>query len=345
MPIRIFARIRRRFFPPDPPVVVPYRGFANAERFFLKGRALEFEGIFLEKSKSRLRNLLDNLRRIESDEIPGAKIVLQILDKEHHTESDKEGYFTLSLTWQSPPSDQESHWLTGVVRFSENPKPGIQPKESSPVEILYPSPKASFGIISDVDDTVLQTFVTSTFKLKMLYATLFEDSHHRLPMEGMPELLQALEAGGDGQRLNPIFYVSDSPWNLYDMLTQFMQFHELPKGPILLQDYAVQMLWPRKGQAVHKLEAFRQIMEMYPHLSFVMLGDTASMDADYYLKMAEEFPGRVLAIYIRQTRNTANARRIAKLLKVQTLTHALVVKSSGEMRADMRERGLIANEN
>ena len=218
---------------------------------------------------------------------------------------------------------------------------GILEKEASPVEILYPSHRASFGIISDVDDTVLQTFVTSRFKLKLLYATLFKNSHQRLPMEGMPDLLQALERGGDGQRLNPTFYVSDSPWNLYDMLAEFLHAHQLPKGPILLRDYGVQMIWPRKHLPVHKLDAFRQIMGMYPDLPFVMLGDTAAVDADYYLQMAKEFPGRVLAIYIRQTRNTANARRIAKLLKEQRLTHALVVKSSGEMRADMRERGLL----
>lgn len=342
MPFTFLTRLCRCLFAPKPPMVVPYRGFANAKRFFLKGRALEFEGIFVEKSQGRLRTFLNNLRRIESDEIPKAKIVLQLSDTEHHTESDHEGYFNLSLEWPSSPIAPENHWLTGAVRFLENPKTGVLPLESSPVEILYPSARASFGVISDIDDTVLQTFVTSRFKLKMLYATLFEDSQRRLPMEGMPALLHVLERGGDGQSLNPIFYVSDSPWNLYDMLAHFMDFHKLPKGPILLRDYGVQMLWPRKGQPVHKLDALRKILGMYPGLSFVMLGDTASMDADYYLKMAEEFPGRVLAIYIRQTRNNANARRIARLLKEQTLTHALLVKTSVEMRADMLERGLVA---
>jgi phosphatidate phosphatase APP1 len=325
-----------------PPTLVPYRGFANSERFFLQGRVLEFNGISVEKNQSRLRRFMNNLRRIKSDEIPKAKIVLQLSDTEHHTESDHEGYFNLSLEWPSAPIPPEGQWITGAVRFSESPLAGLLPMEASPVEILYPSAKASFGIISDIDDTVLQTFVTSRFKLKMLYATLFEDSQRRLPMEGMPALLHDLERGADGQRLNPIFYVSDSPWNLYDMLAHFMDFHKLPKGPILLRDYGLQMLWPRKGQPVHKLDALRQILGMYPGLSFVMLGDTASMDADYYLKMAEEFPGQVLAIYIRKTRNNANARRIAKLLKEQTLAHAIVVKTSAEMQVDMRERGLLA---
>ena len=338
---RLLRRAANIFDSPDPFVAVPYRGFANHERFFLQGRVLENEGIHEGKSESRLRNLFDTLRRFESDEIAGARLSIELAGAEHLITTDKEGYFTLDLPWQNPPTPPETRWLTAKVQLIDSPDAAALLPEASLGEIFYPAPNASFGIISDIDDTVLQTHVTSRLKLKMIYATLFNDSHQRLPMEGVPDLLSAFEKGGDGLRENPFFYVSDSPWNIYDMLAEFLQINQLPKGPILLRDYGPHLIRPRDGQAVHKLDAFRKVLQMYPNLPFVMLGDTASKDADYYLKMAEEFAGRVLAIYIRQTRDTDNARRIAKLLSDHTGIEAVLIHSSAEIREHAIGRGLV----
>ncbi len=337
---RLLNRAANIFDSDDPLVVVPYRGFASQEKFFLKGRVLENEGVFEGKSESQIRNLMDTLRRFESDEVANAKLLVELLGSEHHVTTDEEGYFTLERNWDSPLSPMENRWLAATARLVES-EGGLLPTEAAPVEILLPSENASFGIISDIDDTVLQTHVTSRFKLKMLYATLFKDSHQRLPMEGIPELLRALEKGGDQLRENPVFYVSDSPWNIYDLIVEFMALQNLPKGPILLRDYGLQMLKRNADKPIHKIESFRQIMKMYPNLPFVMLGDTASKDADYYLQMAEEFSDRVLAIYIRETRDTKNARRIEKLIESNSNIAAVRVHGSQEIWEDARRRGLV----
>lgn len=218
---------------------------------------------------------------------------------------------------------------------------GDRAASCSTAEVLFPSPSASFGIISDIDDTVLQTHVTSRLKLKMLYTSFFKDSHQRSPMEGIVDLLWALVRGHDGQQENPVFYVSDSPWNIYDLLADFLERHGIPKGPILLRDYGLHMLSRKPDRPIHKLDAFRLIMGMYPDLPFVMLGDTASKDADHYLKMADEFGGRVKAIYIRQTRDTANARRIAKLLEEHAHLNAILIKNAGEIWQHAYTSGII----
>jgi phosphatidate phosphatase APP1 len=341
----LLRRAANLFDSPDPLVITPFRGFANAERFFLKGRVLENEGIFEGKSESQLRNLMDMLKRIETDEVEDAKVTVTIAGNEFETITDEEGFFTLVQNWHKPLERSANFWLPCTLQLLDVPGQADLPNaEIFAGEVLFPSENASFGVITDIDDTVLQTHVTSRFKLKMLFATLFKDSHQRLPMEGIPDLLRALEKGGDSQRINPIFYVSDSPWNLYDLLVEFLQLNELPKGPILLRDYGTHLLRSKKEEKdIHKLVSFRQIMGMYPDLPFVMLGDTASKDADYYLKMAEEFSDRVLAIYIRQTRDTGNARRIAKLIEQHSHIEAVLVKESKEIWADAKARGLVAN--
>ncbi len=340
----IIRRIADIFDNSDPLIAIPYRGFANEVSFFLKGRVLENEGLFEGETDSKLRNLADMLKRFESDEVAGVRLSVNLNGTAHEVLTDEEGYFTLTGNWPARMEPGQNAWLKATIQFVECPPDYEMPTSPIESEVLYPSRDASFGIITDIDDTVLQTHVTSRFKLKMAYDTFFKDSHQRLPMEGIPDLLRALEKGGDELRQNPIFYVSDSPWNIYDLLAEFLSINKLPKGPILLRDYGGHLLRSKKEEKdIHKLVAFRQIMGMYPKLPFIMLGDTASKDADYYLRMAEEFDGQVLAIYIRQTRDTDNARRIAKLIEEHSHIEAVLIHESRQIWEHARQHNLVAD--
>jgi len=207
-------------------------------------------------------------------------------------------------------------------------------------EVLLPSENADYGVITDMDDTVLQTHVTSLFRLKMLYTTFLKSASQRLPMEGMVKLFKAFVLGKDGKRENPIFYLSHSPWNIYDLLEEFLQLQKFPKGPILLRDYGLN---PSGEHAHHKITSIAHILKMYPHLPFVLLGDSADEDADFYLEVAKEFPDRISAIYIRQTRNTKNARRIKELIENTTHVNAVLIHSADEINKHALEHGLLNN--
>lgn len=101
-------------------------------------------------------------------------------------------------------------------------------------------------------------------------------------MEGMVDLFSKFVKGGNGKRINPIFYVSNSPWNIYDLLTKFLDIQNLPEGPVLLRDYGLEYIRKRANSRGHKLDTISDILRTYPELPFIMLGDTASKDADYY---------------------------------------------------------------
>lgn len=340
MPSHFFRQAAKIFNSSNALLVVPYRGFANEEKIFLKGRVLENKGIYIGESESRFRNFIDSVRRFETDEVPGVNLSVRIGENNFLAHTDEEGYFEINENWTLPVHPSETRWLTAEVQILESPK-GEIPTSVFPGDILFPSKNADFGIVSDVDDTVLQTHMTSRLKLKMLYHTFFKDSHQRMPMEGIPDLMDSFIKGKNGGRENPIFYVSDSPWNLFDLLADFMEYHNLPKGPIMLRDYGTHMLKKWKKNPVQKLISFRHILEKYPNLPFVMLGDTASKDADYYIQMAKEFDGRILAIYIRQTRNNRNARRVCKLINKHSGMNAVIVKSSEEIKIHAQKNGLI----
>ncbi len=331
------SKIVDKFDSDDPLIVLPYRGFANDERIFLKGRVLEDEDIFHGKTDSQIRNIINSWKRFETDEVPEAKVQIRCDGQTFESTADSEGYFTLDEKWDAPLKTARENWLPAEVELL-SPTRTDDSTISADAEIFLPSKNADYGIITDVDDTVLQTHVSSLFRLKMLYTTFVKNARQRLPMEGMVELFQAFARGGDGIKENPIFYLSHSPWNVYDLLEEFLELQGFPKGPILLRDYG---LTPAGEHHHHKVKSIAQILKTYPDLPFILLGDSADEDADFYLEVAQEFPDRIKAIYIRQTRDTKNARRIKKLIEEATHVEAVLVHSSEEIQRHAVELGLV----
>jgi phosphatidate phosphatase APP1 len=108
-----------------------------------------------------------------------------------------------------------------------------------------------------------------------------------------------------------VFYVSNSPWNLYDLLEDFLDVHGIPRGPLLLRDWS-----PRttlKAGEAHKLAAIQQLLDAYPGLPVVLIGDSGERDPEIYRQVVLRHPGRVLAVYVRDVapERHADVRAIA----------------------------------
>lgn len=314
-----------------------YRGYASGEHLYLKGRVLEDENLSNNVNSRFLRNAIDTIKRFESDEIPNARINLKIGEHRLECESDREGYFTIKRPWKTSPPNISEEWVPVSAELIE-PSPKNGSTITGEGEMLFSPQSASFGVITDIDDTVLQTHVSSRFKLKMLYTTFFKNAFQRMPMEGMVNTLQQLSKGAEDNHKNPIFYLSHSPWNMYDLIDQFLDIQELPRGPILLRDFGLKPSGPFSD---HKTKSIVNILDTYPDLPFVLLGDSAEHDADFYIDIAERFPGRIKAIYIRQTRDTRNARRIKQLIEETAHVDAVLIRESNEILEHAREVGLV----
>ncbi len=328
-------------FQPDPILILPYIGYHSPTKLYLRGRVIEDEGIKDGPDDRFIRIILNNFRRFETDEIPDARLRLTYLGKEYELLTDEEGFYQLELDLPLDIAANAISKLEYQVELLEAPG-YLGQKVTATGSVIQLLPDASFGIISDIDDTVLQTHMTSFLKLRMLRKTFTSNAHGRSPMEGMVNLYQKLAFGLDGKQTNPFFYLSDSPWNLYDTITNFMENEKIPRGPLFLRDFGFNRGEKRKQFKEHKRINIARILNDFPDLPFVFFGDTASHDADYYLEALEQFPNRIKAIYIRQTKLNKNARRIHKLLSEINSDKLLIVKNSSEMLADARKKGLIA---
>ncbi len=287
---RLKFRASAHFGTGRPAYLAAYRGFADASGCEIMGRVLADPPPGLPATGgSPWRNFRDQWARFESDEVPGVTVEARLGDAVATTVTDAEGYYRLRLPMQAPLAHTE--WRSVEVSI-----PGSDIVATHAV--LAVSDRAEFGIISDIDDTVLDSKIVDWKASARL--TFLHNARSRKPLPGVAQLYRSLQRGRSGDAINPLFYVSSSPWNLYDLIESFMTINEIPPGPILLRDLGIEpgyFISP-KGHA-HKLENLRRIFAHYPELRWLLVGDSGQADAEIYAAAASEFPGRVHAIYIR----------------------------------------------
>ena len=167
------------------------------------------------------------------------------------------------------------------------------------------SPDVQLGLVSDVDDTIVETGLTRG--LEFLRITLLTEVTDRAPLPGAAALYRALVCRS-GEAGLPVFYLSTSPWNLHEVLLEFIALRGFPFGPLLLTDWG-----PGRGNLFrigareHKLGLIRRILAEHPGLALLLVGDTGQLDPEIYATAAREHPGRIRAIYVRRT-GALNAR-------------------------------------
>ncbi len=288
--------LRKRLNADKPLQIVPYRSYGTVNRLYVKGRVLRDKGFRKSTDKDTIwNNLISMYKRFESDEVPHARLKIDFQEQAHFVTTDDEGYFTLDLFTEEALA-WDDMWHEVELELIEAPysyKGGIK----STAHVLVPPADAEYGIISDIDDTVVKT--TATNLLAMSRNTFLHNAHTRLPFAGVSEFYKSLQLGRNGKRNNPFFYVSSSPWNLYDLLIDFLDLNEIPEGPLLLRDFGLNASNESSGHMGHKFKEIKNILLAYPHLNFVLIGDSGQEDPIIYREIVSSFPGRILAIYIR----------------------------------------------
>ena len=286
--------VRRRFRRLRPFVIVPFRSFGSEDVLFVKGRVLEHRAYITGQPPRTLAGHLRYMyQRFQSDEVPGMTVIASYEGADARAVSDEEGYFEAALRPTKPlPSDRVWH---DVKLHLEGPNASPGTVEAP---VIVPPIEAEFGVISDIDDTIIRTSATNP--LKMVRTTLLSKPGTRLPFEGVAAFYLALQRGATGTGHNPIFYVSSSPWNLYDVLARFMDANGIPAGPLLLRDFGLtREYFFAAGHRRHKRARIARLLETYKDLPFILIGDSGQRDPEIYAQIVREYPGRIRAVYIR----------------------------------------------
>lgn len=331
--------VKRRFGRLEPFEIVCYRGHGTRRELYLKGRVLGESGVTRSgQDHTPWVNLRNMARRFASDEVAGARVRARFGELSTEAAADDEGFFDARFVLPKPLRG-ETAWHAVEVDLLSPESPGGGAVRSTG-RVLVPG-EADFGVISDLDDTVVRSNATSV--LKMAWIVLLNNAHTRLPFEGVAEFYEALRRGPGGGSRNPVFYVSSSPWNIYDVLEDFLDVHGVPAGPLFLKDWSPTVLGKHRD---HKLGIIRTLLRTYRDLPFVLIGDSGEKDPEIYAQTVREHPGRIRAIYIRDvTTSERDAEVSAIASEVRRLgTEMVLTDDTAGAAAHAAKAGLIAPE-
>ena len=190
------------------------------------------------------------------------------------------------------------------------------------VPVIVIDPDTRFGVVSDIDDTVMITRLPRP--LIAAWNTFFRHDSAREPVPGMAELYRrAFGASGEV----PVIYLSTGAWNAAPAIGRFLRRHGYPTGPLLLTDWGpTNSGWFRSG-AEHKRAALRRLLTELPSIRWVLVGDDGQRDPQIYAEVVQEHPERVLAVVIRQLSGAE-----------QVLAHGAPAPAAGTASAEARTR-------
>lgn len=231
------------------------------------------------------------LARYFSTPLPEMQVNVLLGEETFTVHSDELGYFSI---WVNTKKNYPVGWHKAEFSICDKDEK-VQCRQKG--EFLISDSTADFGIISDIDDTILVSHATELIKKTRLILT--KNAKTRLPFEGVAKFYQLLSKNSN----RPFFYVSSSEWNLYDFLEDFFRVRSIPKGPFLLQEFKSglkDLLFTGGGSHYHKLQKIRRLMDLYPDMSFILIGDSGQHDTLIYHKALIEFHGRIKAVYIRK---------------------------------------------
>ncbi len=275
-------------------VIDPYVGYATPDHLVLRGRVLErLQGRVVKEGQGRWANLRGMASLFATDELAGVSV--SVLGRQCTT--DGEGFFEALL-----PRGEAHGWITLPATVGET---------TAELPVMIPNPDAQFGVISDIDDTMM---LTGAWSLpRNLWTTFTGNAGTRLVFEDAAHLMVRLSQGD----LNPVFYVSSSPWNLHGFLVEIFDKAGLPRGPMYLRDLGLnETSLLGGGHHGHKGAKIDLILAANPKLSFILIGDTGQKDAAVYAAAVARHPGRIKRIILR------TARRAASVADVETIRSA-----------------------
>ncbi len=277
--------------------ILPFRGYGSTDRYVIKGRVVEAKRIrSITEAESFRDHLWNTYRRLTRMPIPGTRIACDFAGRRLLTRTDAQGFFRFQFTPLNSPT--ERYWQHGTLRltsarFADKARP-------ADLEVLVPPMNARHVVISDIDDTVVPTEATNFFR--MMHSLFLQNPKTRLPFPGVAAFYRALNQGKNGEPLNPILYVSRGPWNLYDLLVEFFNLHDIPIGPVIfLRDwgFSEEGLKPASVRG-HKFNLIADMLSVYRHLPFILIGDSGQKDPEIYAEVVRSFPGRIKCVYIRR---------------------------------------------
>lgn len=236
------------------------------------------------KHGSTVRKLAAMLSQFASNEVPGLTVSLEIKGEGGQIQTfpgvtDADGFVHFDVEAHAGTAAlHDPSWELARLHWDNRDGP-----QSVDAFILAPGENHRLAVISDIEDTIIETGAGDLMRnWRRVLAQMPSD---REAVPGAADFFNRLSSGDGGGGANaggakgenvgvgstlpatrrPFFYVSSSPWNLFDYLVAFQKVHALPQGPILLRDWDLsRATFSSSGHQTHKARSIDSLIDFYP---------------------------------------------------------------------------------
>lgn len=268
------------------PTVLPYTGYGSTRWIRVLARVIIAKPDTSHNPQLAGPKLVaDGIRgwrNFISATVPGAVVLIDVAGARYEVRADRGGVLDVEI-----PAALPKGWNVITLRCAD----------SEPVQAqIYVVPDdVRFGVISDVDDTVMVTALPRP--MLAAWNSFVLDEHARTPTPGMAVMLERVSRGHAG---SPVIYLSTGAWNVAQTLTRFLTRNLYPPGPLLLTDWGpTAERWFRSG-GLHKRIQLERLAREFPTIKWLLLGDDGQHDEMIYEGFVQRYPEQVAAVVIRQ---------------------------------------------
>ncbi len=268
-------------------VAVLFPAIGSPHKVTITGR------VFKDASTHGSSTFSKNLRRLMASTWEDAPVEVRFAGQSKNVTSGHDGSFEATFEMVEPRA-----FALGIQK-AEAHVPAANTGVSA-VEVLALS--APFFVVSDFDDTVAISDVLD--RRKLFANALLKDEDSQSVVKGMPEFYGCLR---DNPGKPAFALVSGSPVQFSTRIGTFLSKHHFPPMGLYLRELGPNTL------SDYKQPLIRALMRGLPN-PVVYVGDSGEHDPEVYRQMVEEFPDRVLRVYIRNAGRAVDLRRFEGMM-------------------------------
>jgi len=309
------------------PLVVPYTGYGSTSWVRVLGRVLITTQLPSESPQESFRGW----RSFTGIPVDGAPVRVEVGDTVHHVVADSGGVIDVRVAVRLTPG-----WHRVTLRVEG---PG---GESAPVQapVFVLDPAVPFGVVSDIDDTVMVTALPRP--LLAAWNTFVLNEHARTPTPGMAVLYDRIHRAHPQA---PFLYLSTGAWNVAPTLRRFLGRNLYPSGPLLLTDWGPTPDRVFRSGRAHKVDELERLSQEFPEMRWLLIGDDGQHDEETYSGFAADHPDNVAAILIRQLSTSeavlAGGRSREHWREEATATDWVYAPDGGGFASGLEQLGLL----
>lgn len=278
------------------PEITGFRGYGSPDRIHVLGRALMTDpeespvsdgrastGVLGRQAQQVSEEAQRGWRQFFTVQVGNLPVTVRAGEKTVQTTTNDDGYIDVLIT----DHGLAPGWQSVSIETADGHR--------QEAEVLITAPGAKIGLVSDIDDTVMVTWLPRA--LLAAWNSWVRRTNTRQPVPGMNRFYRELLKDHPDA---PVFYLSTGAWNTYETLIDFLDRHDLPKGPLLLTDWGPTPTGLFRSGPEHKKVQLRNLFIEYPEIQWILVGDDGQHDPLIYGDAVFEHPDRVIGVAIRQ---------------------------------------------